>query len=336
MTAKLVGSMSECIGDTFLLKLSDTLVPSGKSLLLKLEFLNPTHSIKDRTALGLVNAAFQSGRLKKGGMLIKSTSGNAGKSLAMLGAAFGFQVIVVVDPKVSPALLNCFKAYGARVELVTNCDNRGGYQLPRLARVKELLSQYPDAYWPNQYDNLDNQDFHYRTTAREICGVDFDSVIGAVSTGGHLSGVGRRIKELSPSKSVIACDIQGSAIFAKSFSPYLSNGVGFVRRVGNTDVSVLDGAYTLNDIEAFSICRLLAREHGILCGGSGGLVVGGALAWLMQSSAQKVIAFIPDCGTNYLDQIYNDAWLQANNISILDREQIATALSKKELNRQLD
>lgn len=314
---KVMDNIEACIGNTPIVELKHALVPSGKKLLLKLEAFNPTFSIKDRTAIGLVRPALDQGKLKLGGILIESTSGNLGKSLAMLGAMIGFRVILVVDPKVSSSLLNWYKAYGAEVVIVHIPDALGGYQGPRLQKVQELLKQHPDAYWPNQYDNKDNPDFHYATTALEIAELDTDAVIGAVSTGGHFCGIARQLKEQKVKKTTVACDVAGSAVFGGNFKPYLINGIGLAWRSQNVDFSVLDKVCIISDQEAISINRLLARETGILMGGSGGLVVFAALAWLSQSLEQSALAIIPDAGVNYLDQFYDDKWLAEKNITLL-------------------
>lgn len=324
-------SITECIGNTPIVALEDELIPSGKRLLLKLDYFNPNYSVKDRTAFGLVKKALAQGELKPGGMLIESTSGNLGKSLAMLGAVYQFRVRIVVDPKISSSLLRWYQAYGAEIEMVTELDEDGGYQKSRYRRIQTLLKEYPRAYWPNQYDNPDNPAYHFETTANEVIDVPMDALVGAVSTGGHLCGIGRYVKELRPDVQVIACDVEGSAIFHSSFHPYLINGVGLSWRTKNTDVSVIDQVCIVSDQEAISICRLLARDHGIMIGGSGGLAVMSALAYLNQSQAQTALAIIPDTGINYLDQIYDDEWINLKGISLMNRPELTRSIHKKSL-----
>lgn len=143
---KVFKNIESCIGNTPIIELKHSLVPHEKKLLLKLEYFNPSFSIKDRTGLGLIKAGLKQGKLKPGGTVIESTSGNLGKSLAMLGAALGFKVILVVDPKISLATLNLFKAYGATVIMVEKSESKADYQKSRLEKVKQLLKQMPDAY----------------------------------------------------------------------------------------------------------------------------------------------------------------------------------------------
>lgn len=324
-------SIAECIGNTPVVQINDRLVPNDKQLFVKLEFYNPSFSIKDRTALGLIKAAMASGKLARGGCLIESTSGNLGKSLAMLGATYGFRVIVVIDAKTSPGVIRLCEAYGAQLEMVRETDENGGYQKTRVARVQKLLKMHPDAVWLNQYDNGDNPAFHYATTGEEVAALHADAVVGSVSTGGHLCGVGRKVREKRPATTVLACDVEGSAVFGGPFHAYLVNGAGLSWRSKNTDLAVLDKTCIVSDQEAFSACRLFARDNGLLVGGSGGMVLFGALAWLKQSSAQSAVAIIPDTGANYLDQIYNNAWLAEKGISLLSRDELDERLNTKRI-----
>jgi len=311
-------NITETIGNTPIISLQHSLLPKDKTLYLKLEQFNPTFSIKDRTALGLIQAAFENGKLKAGGTVIESTSGNLGKSLAMLGAAMNFKVIIVVDPKVSSTTLNWYKAYGAEIDMVTIPDKDGGYQQTRISRVKELLKLHVGAYWPNQYDNPDNPKFHQQHTACEISDLDFELLVGAVSTGGHLCGIARWFKANRPTTQVLACDVEGSAIFGKPFKPYLVNGVGLGWQADNTDLALFDHCYQVNDQEAISLCHILAREKGILIGGSGGLVIYAALIYLYTTKINSALALIPDTGVNYLEQIYDENWLRDNKVELLD------------------
>ena len=159
--------------------------------------------------------------------------------------------------------------------------------------------------------------------------LETDAVVGSVSTGGHLCGISRRVKERRPRPTVIACDVEGSTVFGGPFHSYLVNGSGLSWRSKNTDLSLLDKVCILTDQEAISICRLLAKENGLLLGGSAGLVVCGAIAWLRQSSAKSLVAIVPDSGANYLEQIYNDNWLAEKGVSLLDRKELNEHLKTK-------
>jgi 2,3-diaminopropionate biosynthesis protein SbnA len=329
MDKKIYSNIAECIGNTPIVEVQSSLIPEGKRLLVKLESYNPSFSIKDRTALGLVKAAMASGKLAPGGTLIESTSGNLGKSLAMLGAVYGFHVIVVIDAKTSSTVTRWCEAYGAQMEMVLETDENGGYQKTRVARVKKLLEKHPEAVWLNQYDSEDNPRFHYATTGEEVVAVEADAVVGSVSTGGHLCGIARKIREKQPQTTVLACDIDGSAVFGGIFRSYLVNGAGLSWRSRNIDLSVLDKVCMVADQEAISACRIFAKETGLLVGGSGGLVLCGALTWLKQSTARSAIAIIPDTGANYMEQIYNNDWLKEKGIKLLDKDQLNNRLLSK-------
>ncbi|MFK2901972.1 cysteine synthase family protein [Dyella jejuensis] len=327
MDAQLQG-IASLIGHTPMLSVTGGLVPPGKELILKLEGFNPSLSVKDRTALGLVLEGFRSGHLRKGGTLIESTSGNLGKALAMLGASLKFKVVVVVDPKISKATATMYSALGAEMIVVDRADEAGGFQKNRIKAVKEYLEQHPDAYWPNQYDNESNPLFHYNTTAVEILRSErkFDALVGAVSTGGHLSGIARRIKKERPSITIVACDSVGSAVFKNSFAPYLINGIGLGWRSANLDFEVMDRYCLVSDQQAISTCLSLARSEGLLIGGSGGAVVFTALNHLYKSQDKSTLALIPDSGINYLDQIFDEKWREKNSVHVLGESQLLDEL----------
>lgn len=331
MDSTIYRNIAECIGNTPVVEIHNTLVPAGKRLFVKLESHNPSFSIKDRTALGLVRAAMLSGRLVKGGTLIESTSGNLGKSLAMLGAVYGFRVIVVVDAKTSSGVIRWCEAYGAQIEVVSETDENGGYQKTRVARVKKLLETYPDAVWLNQYDNQDNPGFHYSTTGEEVAAMEVDAVVGSVSTGGHLCGIARKVKERRPATVILACDVEGSAVFGGTFHSYLVNGAGLSWRSKNTDLSVLDKVCIVSDQEAISACRLFAKESGVLVGGSGGLVICGSLICLNRTAAKSALAIVPDTGANYMEQIYNNEWLAEKGITLLLHGELEVHLKNKKV-----
>jgi N-(2-amino-2-carboxyethyl)-L-glutamate synthase len=322
------------IGQTPVVELRHKALAPHKRLYLKLEQFNPNLSVKDRTALGLVRTALDTGRLQRGGTVIESTSGNLGKSLAMLGAALGFRVIIVVDPKVSRNALNWFRAYGAEVDKVSIPDGAGNFQKARIARVQELLKLHPGAYWPNQYDNPDNADFHASETCEEIRHLALDFVAGSVSTGGHLTGIARRLRAEQSPTEVLASDVHGSAVFGSPFQPYLLNGLGLAWRAANTDLDLYDFTCLVSDQEAISMCRLLAGEHGLLLGGSGGVVVCAALSHLRNSAARTALAIIPDSGVNYLDQFYDDEWLRDRQVSLFTSAELAAALDGRVMRRQ--
>lgn len=321
-----VSAVKDLIGNTPVFSLKHPLVPENKQLLIKLEAFNPNFSIKDRTALGLILKAFESGKLRQGDTVIESTSGNLGKSLAMLSASMGFHLIVVVDPKASKNSLNWFRAFGAKVEIVNTPDASGGYQAARIERVKQLLREHRGAYWTNQYDNPHNPEYHEAVTAKEFLNFPVDMLIGSVSTGGHFGGICKGVNAVRPEIRTIACDVEGSAIFGAPFHPYLLNGLGLSWRAENTDLDVFDFLNSVSDQNAISLCRLLARDAGLLLGGSSGVVIFTALMALRLEEVHSVMAIAPDSGINYLEQFYDDDWLAEKEVTLLSCEQLKQQL----------
>ncbi|MCA6220776.1 cysteine synthase family protein [Photorhabdus antumapuensis] len=328
---KLVEKVSQLIGDTPVFSLSHPLIPDNKKLYLKLEQFNPNFSIKDRTALGLIEKALESGKLKPGGTVIESTSGNLGKSLAMLSASLKFKLIVVVDPKVSKNSLNWFKAFGVDVETVTTPDASGGFQTARIARVKELLKDNPDAFWTNQYDNPDNPHYHESVTANEFLDIPADMIVGTVSTGGHFTGISKGIKKVNSNMKSLACDVAGSAIFGSQFHPYLLNGLGLSWRSDNTHIDAFDYLLNVSDQNAISICHMIAKDLGLLLGGSSGVVIFSALVALQLQNINSVVAIAPDTGVNYLDQFYDAEWLLEKEVQLLTLDELKQEVNKSVL-----
>jgi 2,3-diaminopropionate biosynthesis protein SbnA len=301
--------------------------PGMHEIYLKLEGVNPGSSIKDRAALGLILDAERRGLLKPGGTIVESTSGNLGKSLAMLGPARGYRVVLVMDPKVAPAVVAFCRAFGAIVDMVERPDETGGFQRPRIRRVKQLVAEMPGAYWPNQYDNPANPAMHEATTAQEIIAdlPDLDYLVASASTGGHLSGIARAIKSASPGSKVVAVDAQGSSVFGFPYKPFLLNGLGLAWTPGNVDVRVIDEVSLVRDDDAYSGCRLLAQRDGLLVGGSGGAVFFACLALASRhlgDRPRKILGVIADTGANYLDTIYNDEWVAGHGVELITQPSV--------------
>ncbi|HMG21006.1 MAG TPA: pyridoxal-phosphate dependent enzyme [Kofleriaceae bacterium] len=313
-------NITSMIGRTPVVQIRSFGPGAAHDIYLKLEGANPGASIKDRAALGLILDAERKGLLKPGATLVESTSGNLGKSLAMIGCARGYRVVLVMDVKVTPSVVAFCRAFGAVIDMIDEPDETGSYQKPRLRRVKQLLAEIPDAYWPNQYDNPANPAVHEATTAKEIIGdlPDLDYLVASVSTGGHLSGVARAIKRARPSAQVIAVDALGSSVFGFPYQPFLLNGIGLAWTPGNVDLRAVDEVSLVRDADAYSACRLLAQRDGVLIGGSGGAVLFTCLA-LAARRPGKILGIAADTGANYLDTIYNDQWIADHGIELVDQ-----------------
>jgi 2,3-diaminopropionate biosynthesis protein SbnA len=313
-------SIVETIGNTPVVPVHSFPISSEHQLFLKLEYFNPTSSIKDRAAAYIIQNAERANLLTANTTIIESTSGNFGKSLAMIGASRGYRIVVVVDPKISKATLSFFKALGAEIEMVAEPDETGSFQSARLKRVQELRELIPDSFWSDQYSNPNNPQVHADITAYEIL-ADFgqlDILVASVSTGGHLSGLAKTLKQNLPDLRVVAVDAVGSSIFGHHYKPYLMNGIGLSWQPANLYTQYIDYVQIVSDVNAFSTARLLAKHEGILIGGSGGAVLFASISVLQREKhPRRILGIVPDTGLNYLEQFYDDAWLDYHKLSLI-------------------
>ncbi|MVO98379.1 PLP-dependent cysteine synthase family protein [Paenibacillus lutrae] len=315
-----MNSVLDTIGKTPVVQLRNVVTREEGELWIKLERTNPGGSIKDRPALFIVEMAERRGWLKPGGTLIESSSGNFGISLAMIGAARGYRVIILVDPKTTSTNLSMLKAYGAEVIVVTEQDDSGSYHKTRITLANKLHREIPDSFRPDQCFNLLNSEAHYKQTADELfqqCGEELDAVILTVSTGGQIGGFSRYFKEKASHVKIIAVDAIGSTIFGGVAHPYLLPGMGLSWTPANAgDLNRIDAVYKVPDEESFRMCRMLARHEGILCGGSTGAAALVALKLVQARGDRKRIAVIAsDNGERYLSTIYNDDWMNNHSMS---------------------
>ncbi|MEH1097928.1 PLP-dependent cysteine synthase family protein [Micromonospora sp. CPCC 205561] len=299
-------SILDTVGRTPVVLLSKVNELAGCEILVKLESFNPGGSIKDRAALSMVTQAERDGRLKPNGTIVESTSGNLGKALALIGAAKGYRVVVVVDPKAPQSMINFVSALGAEIEMVDTPDENGGFQRPRLERVRQLLGELPDAFWPDQYNNPDNPRAHAEVTAAELLAdvPRFDALVAAVSTGGHISGLAATVKRHLPEVVTVGVDAEGSAAFGHRPGKYAMRGLGLAWPPGNLDRSLVDRLHRVADSEGIATMRLLARAEGILVGESGGAAVFAALHHALRHPGSRIVVVAADGGTNYLDESF--------------------------------
>lgn len=307
------------IGRTPLVRLS-RIHPPG-NLVAKVEYMNPGGSIKERIAVSMIDRAEELGLLTKGGTIVEPTSGNTGVGLAIVGAVRGYRVICTVPDKVSKEKQDLLRAYGVEVietptELLPN-DPASYYGVAR-----RLAEEIPGAYSPNQYENPANPAAHYRTTGPEIWG-QTDGLVGilaaGVGTGGTITGAGRFLKEMNPEVLVIGIDPEGSVFTAPAddaVHQYAVEGVGEDFWPDTLDPEVVDGYRMVSDSQSFSTTRRLAREEGLLVGGSGGMAVYGAMQLAAEHPARLVVVILPDSGRGYLSKVFNDDWMQANGFEV--------------------
>lgn len=309
----------DLVGDTPLVKLNRLTDGIAATVLVKLEYLNPGGSSKDRIATRIIDAAEKEGLLKPGGTIVEPTSGNTGVGLALVAQQRGYRCVFVLPDKVGEDKRNVLTAYGAEI-VVTPTSVAPEHPESYYSVSDRLAAEIPGAFKPNQYFNPNGPRSHYETTGPEIWR-DTDQkvthVVIGVGTGGTISGTGRFLKEASEgSVRVIGADPEGSVYSGGTGRPYLVEGVGEDFWPGAYDPSVVDEVIAISDAESFHVTRRLAREEGILVGGSSGMAVAAALRAAKDLSADDIVVVIlPDGGRGYLAKIFNDKWMRSYGFS---------------------
>ena len=321
----------DLVGNTPLVSLQKIASPMLGQFFAKLEAFNPGHSAKDRTALYIINDAEKRGLLTPGGVIVETTSGNTGYSIAMIAAIRGYRCILAVTDKSSPDKIDMLRALGAEVHVcpasVSADDPRSYYEV-----AKRIHRETPNSIYINQYFNPLNTEAHYQWTGREIweqTAGEITHLVACSGTGGTLSGIARYLKEKKPSVKIIGVDADGSLI-KKYFDtgevdkgelhPYYIEGLGKNLIPGALDTSVIDEFVKVNDTESALMARKISRTTGIFCGYTCGA------AWVATqkynqehpfSKESVVVVVFPDHGSRYMNKIYNDQWL-AEKLNIKD------------------
>jgi len=286
-------------------------------LLVKLEYLNPGGSVKDRIGLRMIEQAERDGKLRPGGTIVEPTSGNTGVGLALAAALKGYRCVFVMPDKIAQEKVSLLRAYGGEVVI---CPSAVPPESPEsyYSVAARLAEEIPGAHEPNQYSNPANPQAHYETTGPEIweqTGGEIDALVLAVGTGGTISGAARYLKEQRPDLLVVGADPVGSIYTSPQPHPYLVEGIGEDFWPATYDPSLVDEYVSVSDRDSFLTARRLAREEGLLVGGSGGTAV-----WaLLQIAARfgpeaTVVTLIPDSGRGYLSKFYDDNWLMEYGI----------------------
>jgi cystathionine beta-synthase len=323
----------EAVGRTPLVRLNRLTEGLKAELYVKVDYLNPGGSVKDRIAITMIDDAERRGLLKPGGTIIEGTSGNTGMGLALVAAVRGYKVIFTITDKQSKEKIDLLKALGAEVIVcptaVEPADPRSYYSVAR-----RLAQEIPNSYYPNQYENPMNPEAHYQTTGPEVWddteGKITHFVIG-LGTGGTVTGVARYLKEKNPAVKIIGVDPIGSLYYeffktgkVGKATTYVVEGIGEDFFPKTCDLSLLDDVIQVNDKDCMVWTRKLARQEAIFTGGSGGGCVWGALQVARQLDEKGlVVAFLPDTGMRYLSKIYNDEWMRDNRY--LEEEVALTA-----------
>ncbi len=300
------------VGRTPLVRLS-RIHPPG-NLVAKLEHTNPGGSIKERIAVSMIDDAEEQGMLRPGGTIIEPTSGNTGVGLAMVGAVRGYRVICTVPDKVSVEKQDLLRAYGVEV-IVTPTDLTPDHPESYYAVARRLASEIEGAYHPDQYSNPANPLAHFQTTGPEIweqTDGQVDVLVVGVGTGGTITGAGRFLKQQRPTLQIVGVDPDGSIYTAEdqsSIHQYRVEGVGEDFYPDTVELDLIDRWVKVTDAESFAMTRRLAREEGLLVGGSCGMAAYAAAAIAAEDHDALVVVILPDSGRGYLSKVFNDQWM---------------------------
>ena len=298
---EIYGNILELIGKTPMVKLNK-INDSEAEIYLKLEFFNPAHSIKDRAALKMIEEAEKLGKIDKNTVIIEPTSGNTGIGLALVCAVKGYKIILTMPESMSIERRKMLQGYGAELVLTPKEAGMKG----AVDMALELAEKYESSFVPAQFSNPDNPKSHILTTAEEIwadTGGNIDIFVASFGTGGTISGVGKRLKELNPDIKIIAIEPKDSPLVSEGKAgPHGIQGIGANFIPKNLDMSVIDEVITAEEDESIETAKLLARKEGVLCGISSGANVSGALriAKRPENTGKKIVTVITDYGERYL------------------------------------
>jgi cystathionine beta-synthase len=308
-----VEHVTDLVGNTPLVKLGSLAEGVSATVLAKVEYFNPGGSVKDRIALRMIEAAEAAGELRPGGTIVEPTSGNTGVGLAMVAQRRGYKCVFVCPDKVSEDKRNTLKAYGAEVVV---CPTAVAPEHPdSYYNVSDRLVKEIEGAWkPDQYSNQENPESHYRQTGPELWKQTDGRIthfVAGVGTGGTITGTGRYLKEVSGGRvRVIGADPEGSVYSGGSGRPYLVEGVGEDFWPTTYDRDIADEIIAISDAESFEITRRLAREEGLLVGGSCGMAAAAAIRLAKRLGPDDVVVvLLPDGGRGYLSKVFNDDWM---------------------------
>jgi len=299
---KIANNVTDLIGNTPLVRLQRVTDGAGAEVVAKLEFYNPAHSVKDRIGAAMIDAAERDGLIGPDTVIVEPTSGNTGIALAMVAAARGYKIVLTMPETMSKERRMLLRAYGAELILTPGPEGMGG----AIAKATELANSDPKYFMPQQFENAANPAIHRATTAEEIwrdTDGKVDIVVSGVGTGGTITGVGQRLKELNPDIKIVAVEPAASPVLsggAKGPHPIQGIGAGFVP--GILDTHIYDEIIQVANDDAFATARRMAREEGLLVGISSGAATWAAvqLAGRPENAGKRIVVIIPSFGERYL------------------------------------
>jgi len=311
--------ITDLIGNTPLFELD--MKNNDWKVYLKLEKYNPGGSMKDRMAFNMIKQAELDGKLKPGGTIIESSSGNTAIGLAIASAIKGYRFIAVVDHHASKEKLDMIKAYGGEIVVVGD-----GYKADEVAVIerektaKRMSEEMENAFFPNQADNYSNREAYIDTLANELVNElpDIDVFYAAIGTGGSACGTAMGLKKRNFKTEINVVEPVGSIIFGGEGKPYFQSGTGNPKDAPIPkiiDYNLIDNNYYAKDTEAFNTCRYLAKKYGVLVGGSAGGVIFKALEDINnRKGSGTAVILVCDGGEKYLNNVFNDDWMNKNNL----------------------
>lgn len=309
----------DTIGNTPLVRLNRIASDVAPLVLVKMEMMNPGGSVKDRVGPNLIAYCEKQGLLRPGGTIVEPTSGNTGHGLAIAAAIKGYHCIFVMTDKASEEKRSLLRAYGAEVVI---CPSSADHDSPDYYKnvAYRLAAEIPGACCPDQYSNPANPESHYTSTGPEIWRDTAGRVtafVAGIGTGGTISGTARYLKEVNPQIKIIGADPPGSVYSGDTPRPYKIEGIGMDMFPKNYAASLVDEVIRVDDRTSFHWSQRLAREEGILTGGSAGTAIGAGLTYAKRLSANDVVVILlPDTGRGYLSKQYNETWMRENDLLV--------------------